>query len=134
MTTLFTPFGTPAPGTVFQPCYRFGDEIAISGITARGPDGIEGGQSMRGQADAIFARLQKLLAEAGGDLGNVYKLVIYVTDISGREEINDARRAWLKPPYPCATLIGVTALADPGLRIEIDAFVNKAYRRHPEPG
>jgi enamine deaminase RidA (YjgF/YER057c/UK114 family) len=131
MSALFKQVGAPAPGAIFSPCFRFGDEIAISGLTARAADGhIEGGHSMRGQADAIFAKLQKLLHDAGGDLANIYKLVIYVTDMSARSEVNEARQAWLKPPYPCATLICVSALADPGLRIEIDAFTNVGFQRH----
>ena len=134
MSGLFEAIGTAGPGMVFSPCLKFGDEVAISGLTARLPDGgMEGGASMRGQADAIFARLRDLLLDAGGDLSNIYKLVIYVTDIGGRPEVNAARMAWLKPPYPCATLIGVTALADQAMKIEIDAFSNLGFRRHAEP-
>jgi enamine deaminase RidA (YjgF/YER057c/UK114 family) len=135
MSALFTPIGEAAPGTAFSPGFRFGDEIAISGLTARGADGhIEGGHSMRGQADAVFAKLQKLLQAAGADLGNVYKLVIYVTDMTDRAAVNEARQAWLRPPFPCSTLICVSALADPALRIEIDAFTHVGFRRHAEPG
>lgn len=114
-------------GASWSNCLRIGNEIAVSGITARGADGQpEGGDSMGGQTRAIFARLARMLEAAGGSLHNVYKLVIYVTDMSRKDEVNAERKAAFDALYPCSTLVEVNAFAFPGLLVEIDAFANIA--------
>ncbi|MGE3245244.1 MAG: RidA family protein [Beijerinckiaceae bacterium] len=113
------------PGASWTNCLRIGDEISVSGITARGSDGkAEGGDSMEAQTRAVFAKLASLLAAAGGGLQNVYKLVIYVTDMSRKDEVNAVRKAVFRGIYPCSTLVEVSAFAFPGLLVEIDAFAN----------
>ena len=59
---------------------------------------------------------------AGGTRGNVYKLVVYLTDIADKEAVSRLRAEFFGPVYPCSTLVQVGALAFPGLTIEIDAF------------
>ena len=113
------------PGGSWSNCLRIGDEIAVSGITARDGGGmLEGGDSMGGQTRAIFSKLNAALNAAGGGLHNVYKLVIYVTDMSRKDEVNAERKAAFAALYPCSTLIEVSAFTFPGLLVEIDAFAN----------
>ena len=97
----------------------------MSGVTARGRDGRPvGGDSMKGQTLACFETIRARLEAAGGSLANVYKLVIYVTDIARKDEVNAARAHLFEPVYPCSTLVEVRAFAFPDLIVEIDAFAN----------
>ena len=113
------------PGASWSNCLRIGQEIVVSGVTARGGDGsIAGGDSMGGQAQAVMAKLEDMLKAAGGGSHNVYKLVIYVTDMTRKEEVNAARKAAFSDLYPCSTLVEVTGFAFPGLLIEVDAFAS----------
>jgi 2-iminobutanoate/2-iminopropanoate deaminase len=69
--------------------------------------------------------LRKLLAyveAAGGNVRNLYKLVIYVTDIADKDEVGRARRDFFQAPYPCSTLVEVKGLVFPELKVEIDAW------------
>lgn len=112
-------------GASWSNCLRIGQEVVVSGITARdGVGSIAGGESMGGQAQAIFAKLDAMLKAAGGGLHNVYKLVIYVTDMARKDEANAARKAAFSGIYPCSTLVEVSGFAFTGLLIEIDAFAN----------
>ncbi|MCC2099267.1 MAG: RidA family protein [Hyphomicrobiales bacterium] len=119
------PGANEPPGASWSNCLRIGNEIAVSGITARGADGApEGGDNMGEQTRAVFARLARMLEAAGGGLYNVYKLVIYVTDMSRKDEVNAERKAAFAALYPCSTLVEVNAFAFPGLLVEVDAFAN----------
>lgn len=102
-----------------------GDEIVLSGMTARGSDGRAiGGPSVEAQMTAILQRIAALVEAAGGGVHNIYKLVVYVTDIARKDEVNAARAAFFKPHYPCSTLVGVSGLVFPDLLVEVDAFAN----------
>jgi enamine deaminase RidA (YjgF/YER057c/UK114 family) len=74
------------------------------------------------QAMTVLEKIRALLEDAGGSVHNIYKLVIYVTDIADKDEVGRARRDFFSAPYPCSTLVGVSALVFPGLKVEIDAF------------
>jgi 2-iminobutanoate/2-iminopropanoate deaminase len=116
---------TAPPNATWSNCLVIGREVAMSGVTARGSDGRPaGGASMKGQTLACLQRIDALMQAAGGNLGNVYKLVIYVTDITRKDEVNAARAEALAPVYPCSTLVEVKGFAFPDLLVEIDAFAN----------
>jgi 2-iminobutanoate/2-iminopropanoate deaminase len=113
------------PGATWSNGLRIGDEIVLSGVTARGGDGKAiGGASVERQTMAILKRIKALLEAAGGGVHNIYKLVIYVTDIHAKDEVNAARAQFFKPHYPCSTLLEVSGLVFPDLLVEIDAFAN----------
>ena len=118
--------GVSAPATAtWSNCLVVGREIVMSGVTARGADGHPvGGDSMKGQATACLERIRTLVEAAGGNVANIYKLVIYATDIGAKDEINAARATFFRPAYPASTLVEITGLAFPGLKVEIDAFAN----------
>jgi len=113
------------PGATWSNGLVMGNEIVLSGVTARGGDGKAiGGASVEKQTAAILERIRMLVEAAGGGVHNIYRLVIYVTDIARKDEVNAARAAFFKPAYPCSTLIEVSGLVFPDLLVEIDAFAN----------
>lgn len=118
------------PSVTWSPSLKVGNEIVLSGVTARGPKGTEGGASMEGQALAVLGRIAGLVEAAGGGVQNIYKLVIYVTDISAKDEVNRARASFFKGAFPCSTLVEVKGLVFPDLLVEIDAFANLTVDRH----
>lgn len=111
---------------------KVGNEIVLSGVTARGKDGTQGGDSMERQTLAILRRIAELVEAAGGSVQNIYKLVIYVTDIARKGEVNAARAAFFEGVYPCSTLVEVKGLVFPDLLVEIDAFANFSVDRHAQ--
>jgi 2-iminobutanoate/2-iminopropanoate deaminase len=119
----------PAGGAYSQ-CLVAGETIYISGQTGRTDDGRIGGDgSMLAQATNALSRIEALLEAAGATMADVAKLTIYVTDITKRAEIGEARRKFFTGDFPCSTLIEIKALAEPGLLIEIDAVA--VHRRTP---
>ena len=113
------------PGASWSNCLLIGREVVFSGVTARGPDGLTaGGTSMEGQTRACLDKIFAQVRAAGGHPGNIYRLVIYVTDIARKDEVNAARKAAFRPTYPVSTLVEVSGLVFPDLLVEIDAFAN----------
>ena len=120
-----TPSVPEPSGASWSNCLVVGREVVFSGVTARGPDGKPiGGDSMAGQTAAIFDRIKAQLTAAGGQEGNIYRLVIYVTDIARKDEVNAARKAAFRDVYPCSTLIEVKGFVFPDLLVEVDAYAN----------
>jgi enamine deaminase RidA (YjgF/YER057c/UK114 family) len=109
------------PTATWSNCLVVGNEIAVSGMTAH-PASRDTELSAYEQTMVVLGKIHALVEAAGGGIHNIYKLVIYVTDIADKDEVGHARRDFFKVPYPCSTLVGVKALVFPELKVEIDAF------------
>ena len=103
-----------------------GPELILSGQTAH-PATREAAQAgaplgAYAQTLVVLRKVQALLETAGGGIHNITKLVVYVTDIADKDEVGRARREFFgRAPYPASTLVAVSALVFPELRVEIDA-------------
>jgi len=73
------------------------------------------------QAEKAMANIAMLLEESGSELGDIVKVVIYLTDIRFREPVYRVMGKWLKGVFPVSTGLVVTALARPEWLVEIDA-------------
>jgi enamine deaminase RidA (YjgF/YER057c/UK114 family) len=74
------------------------------------------------QARATFAAIKAQVEAAGGTLSNVVKLNTYLVDIRHRTELPAIREEFFGKKGPASTLVGVTALAQPGWLIEVEAI------------
>lgn len=74
----------------------------------------------KGQAEQAMHNIQILLQEAGGELEDICKITIYITDPRYREEVYRVVGKWLKGVFPVSTGIVVSALARPEWLVEID--------------
>jgi enamine deaminase RidA (YjgF/YER057c/UK114 family) len=107
----------PPPGT-WSNCLVANGIAYIAGMTARGS---EAAGDEYAQAKAIFAKIRHLVEAAGGTMADVMKVTIFVTDITKREQVWRARREVFTGNFPASTLVQVAALADPSLKVEIEA-------------
>jgi enamine deaminase RidA (YjgF/YER057c/UK114 family) len=73
------------------------------------------------QAEKAMANIDMLLREAGSDVTDIVKVVVYLTDIRYREPVYRVMGRWLKGVYPVSTGLVVQALARPEWLVEIDA-------------
>ena len=111
----------PAP-RMWSNCLRAGDTVYVSGLTARDGNLVPTGGGEYEQARVIFERMAHLLTAAGGSLDDVVKLTLYVTDITRRQEVWRARSEMFDGVFPAAALVEVSALAEPEIKVEIDAI------------
>lgn len=75
-----------------------------------------------GQAERAMSNIAEILAEAGGELEDICKVTIYLTDPRYREAVYNVVGKWLKGVFPVSTGIVVTAFARPEYLVEIDAI------------
>jgi len=113
----------PAAGT-WSNCLVADGVAYVAGMTARGAgqSGVAGDEYA--QAKEIFGKIRHLLEAAGGNMADVVKVTIFVTDISQREKVWQARREFFTGNFPTSTLVQVAALADPSLKVEINAVAH----------
>ncbi len=111
----------PRPET-WSNCKVHGDHVYISGMTAHDLAGnVVGDGSMYDQSRRTFDKIKHLIEAAGGAMNDIIKVNIYVTEIAEREEAWRARAEFFTEPFPASTLVEVSALATPELKVEIEA-------------
>jgi len=102
---------------------RFGQLLFISGIApVDGSLQLIGGDDVVGQTQQVLANLGQVLAEAGLGPSDVLKVTVFLTDIADRARINPARQAFFGAARPASTLVEVSGLAIPGMKVEIEAI------------
>lgn len=126
---LVNPPGLVAPEAYAQVAVATGSRTAyLSGQVARDADGNPvGAGDLAAQVEQIYLNLAAALAGVGGTFDDIARLTCYVVDWRPEKMpqlIEGATRAAARlgiNPLRAITLIGVSALAEPDLLIEIEA-------------
>ncbi len=98
--------------------------VAISGQVAVRADGTPPPATLAEQTEVVVANLGHALAAAGGSVDNLLSVRAFVVDLTP-ERVDQAMaivRGFLGDHRPALTGVGVTALAAPGLQIEIEVL------------
>jgi enamine deaminase RidA (YjgF/YER057c/UK114 family) len=66
--------------------------------------------------------LRRALQAAGGDMTDVAQVLIYLTDIADLPTVDAVYREHFQAPYPNRSAVAVSALAVPGMRIELVVY------------
>ena len=98
----------------------------MAGTTDAGPDGrsLHPGD-IGAQARAALGIIEAALVDAGFALTDVVRTRMFVTDMSRSAEVSAVHGAVFGSIRPAATMVGVMALMDPSLLIEIEAEARK---------
>jgi enamine deaminase RidA (YjgF/YER057c/UK114 family) len=114
-----------------------GRMVFVAGQVAMDGDGkIVGEGDLAAQAAQVFRNLSAVLAEAGCTLRDVVKFTTFLTRYEDFAKLAE----WRKPlytetfpdgAYPPNTGVVISALARPGLLLEIEAIAVKAARPVP---
>ena len=94
--------------------------IWISGLVGMNFDGTIP-ESTQDQFDIAMNDLNTCLVAAGGSSKNVVKVRVFLTDISDRIIINPKRIEYFGEHKPASTLLEISALVDPRMKVEIEA-------------
>jgi len=93
-------------------------------MTAREKDGSVEPSDEYQQAKIIFGKIRSLVEAAGGSMTDVVKVTIFVTDITQRGKVWQARTEFFTGNFPTSTLVQVAALAEPAIKVEIEAIAH----------
>ena len=112
-------------GPTYSRAVKAGNMMFISGCTARGTDSQ--GKPMMEQLDVALGRLVKVAGAEGAGPDSFAKLTVFVTSISDYqadiEKQQELFSSHFQQQYPANSLIEISALAEPGLDVEVEAVV-----------
>jgi enamine deaminase RidA (YjgF/YER057c/UK114 family) len=126
---LVNPDGLPKPEVYRQLSIATGSRLVfLAGQVARDADGNRVGEGdLAAQVEQAYLNIATALAEIGGSFADVAKLTVYVVDWSpdkmpllGEGVTRAAAKLGVDPVKPI-TLLGIAALAEPDLLVEIEA-------------
>ena len=100
-----------------------GRTIYVSGQVSLDAEGnVVGEGDIRLQTETVLEHVKTVVEEAGGGMEDVVKVTVFITDMGLYDEIHEVRRRYFEEPYPASSMVEVSALIDPRLRIEIEAI------------
>jgi enamine deaminase RidA (YjgF/YER057c/UK114 family) len=112
---------------------RAGTLVWVAGSVGVRPDGSipdDAGEQM----EAALVNIDACLRAAGAGPQHVVKVNVYLTDINDRAKVNPPRQRYFGDHRPASTLVGVTALVLPALKVEIEVTAVIADEaRPPDP-
>ncbi|WP_329741241.1 RidA family protein [Dyella sp. A6] len=113
----------PAAIGPYSQAVRAGDTVYFSGQIPLDP---LTGQLVEGDIDAqtrrVFDNLTAVAKAAGGSLGQIVRVGIYVTDLANFAAVNAVMAEYFAQPYPARSTIEVSALPK-GAQVEVDAVM-----------
>ena len=100
-----------------------GTTIYLSGQIPLVPETMEivdGG--IENEIHQVFKNLTAVCEEAGGDLSDIVKLNIFLTDLNNFAVLNEIMSIYFDQPYPARAAIGVNELPK-GVSVEMDGVM-----------
>jgi enamine deaminase RidA (YjgF/YER057c/UK114 family) len=98
---------------------RVGAQVHVAGTAARG-EALAGDAYV--QTQNILDTIRSALEQAGSRVEDVVRTVIYVTDIGDADLVGRAHQEVFGAVRPASTMVQISALIRPEMRVEIEAF------------
>lgn len=113
----------PAAIGTYSQAVKIGTTVYLSGQIPLDPKTMElVGEDFTAQAEQVFTNLSAVCEASGGELQDMVKLHIYLTDLGQFAIVNEVMAKHFKEPYPARAAIGVKQLPK-GAQIEIDGIL-----------
>ncbi|WP_144821351.1 RidA family protein [Marinobacter piscensis] len=107
----------------YSQAVKAGDTVYISGQIPLVPETMElATGDFSEKTRQVFDNLQAVCEAAGGELKDIVKVNIYVTDLANFSEVNDIMATYFPEPYPARAAVEVSALPK-GVPLEVEAIM-----------
>jgi 2-iminobutanoate/2-iminopropanoate deaminase len=121
--------GLAPPISHYCDAVRFGNLLFIAGIPPTDRNGkVVGGDDVAAQTRQVFRNMKLVLDAAGASFADILKVTVYLLDVNDRSKINPVRKEFFGDARPASTLIGISELAIPGMKVEIEAVAGLRRR------
>ncbi|MFC4701197.1 RidA family protein [Glaciecola siphonariae] len=111
-----------AIGTYSQ-AVKAGSTVYLSGQIPLVPSTMEiVSEDFEAQAVQVFENIQAVVKAAGGNMSNLVKVNIFLTDLGQFAKVNEVMARYFKQPYPARAAVQVSALPK-AVQIEIDGVM-----------
>ncbi len=113
----------PAAIGTYSQAIRSGDFVFLSGQIPLDPETMEiVDGDFEARARRVFDNLKAVAGAAGGNLNQIVKLTIFLTDLSNFATVNSVMEDYFDKPYPARAAVGVASLPK-GVDVEADAIL-----------
>ena len=116
--------GAPSAIGTYSQAIKSGQFVFLSGQIPLDPatmEIVEGDFETRSRR--VFENLKAVAVQAGGDLDQIVKLTIYLTDLDNFATINSVMADYFQAPYPARAALGVASLPK-GADVEAEAILS----------
>lgn len=113
---------------------RVGQQVFVAGTTAMQDGKVIGKDSPAAQTRRILEIIEQSLTQAGAGLSDVVRYRVYVTKMNDWQEITGELSKVFGDVRPASTLVEVSKLIDPDMRVEIEVDAVIAPDRGVDPG
>jgi reactive intermediate/imine deaminase len=114
-----------APGAIgtYSQAIKINNTVYLSGQIPLDPEKMTlVSENIDDQINQVFLNLRSVCEAAGGDLSNIVKLNIFLTDLDHFSIVNEIMSQYFTAPYPARAAIGVKSLPK-GSKVEMDGVV-----------
>ena len=116
---------TDAPEAIgtYSQAVKIGNTVYLSGQIPLDPETMTMvSEDFDEQTTQVFQNLQAVCKAAGGDLKDIVKLNLYLTNLSNFAKVNEIMSRFFPEPYPARAAVGVKALPK-NAQIEADGVM-----------
>ncbi|MCK4841642.1 MAG: RidA family protein [Methylococcales bacterium] len=113
----------PAAIGTYSQAVKINDTVYLSGQIPLDPGTMEIVEGdITAQITRVFENLKAVAEAADGDLDDIVKLNVFLTDLSHFPIVNEIMANYFTQPYPARAAIGVSALPK-AVDVEMDAIM-----------
>lgn len=101
-----------APGAIgaYSQAVNINGTVYLSGQIPLHPETMTLVEGSSEQIHQVFKNLRAVAKAAGGDMNDIVKLTVYLTDLSLFPVVNDIMAEYFDKPYPARAAVGVAEL------------------------
>ncbi|MBN8468607.1 RidA family protein [Corallococcus exiguus] len=114
--------GLPKPAGPYSPGMQLDRLLFISGQAARDPSTGVQAEGIEAQTEQVLRNLERILVAGGSSLQHVLRCGVFLVDMQEFPRMNAVYERVFAGHRPARTTVQVSALPDPGLRVEIDCI------------
>ncbi|MBL4835484.1 MAG: RidA family protein [Pseudomonas sp.] len=112
----------PAAIGTYSQAIKVGNTVYLSGQIPLDPETMEVVEGIEQQICRVFDNLTAVAEAAGGNLQDIVKLNIFLTDLGHFGLVNEVMARYFNQPYPARAAIGVASLPK-GVPVEMDGVM-----------
>ena len=123
MKTIINTDKAPSAIGTYSQAVKVNNTVYLSGQIALVPETMEViSDDFAEQAEQVFTNVASVCEAAGGNINDMVKVNIFLTDLSNFATVNEIMSKYFAEPYPARAAIEVSALPK-GVSIEIDGVM-----------
>lgn len=117
---IIAPDASTSASANYSPAVRVGSQVYVSGMIAMQNGVVISAGDAAAQTRFVIDQISEVLELAGASLRDIVRYRIYLTDIADLAAVRSAMAPVFGAIKPAGTLVAVSGLIHPDLKLEID--------------